>query len=179
MDTITLFHGSQRWQGPPALQPAGKGKSDYGSGLNLTTSLDTARKYAKGGGKVLAFVLPADLTFANNTKIPLDESLEFLDTLPRLKHRKDIKDDLRTGAARVGGNPFAYQLENLLINYDALKGEKGPALARFLVSQGVDASIVSHSAEDYLILFNLDKIIRYYPVAPSELQDSPRISRQY
>jgi hypothetical protein len=176
MEPIVLYHGAQRWQGPPRLQPAGKNKSEMGSGLYLTTSYATARKYAKGGGVIMRFFLSPDLTFANNTKVSLLAAKGFLRSLPRLRGRDAVLADLEKGAERVGGEPFAYMLENLMLFHGGLKGDKGPALASFLVEQGIDASLVSHSAEDWVVLYNLDKILSYGRVSPEEADyDRPRI----
>lgn len=160
------------------MQPAGKMKSEMGSGLYLTTSYETAKKYAKGGGTVLRFFLDPDLTFANNSRVSFEAASTFIDGIPRLRHKAEIQGDLQRAADRVGGDPFAYMLENLMHNHGALTGEKGPMLARFLVEQGIDASLVPHGDEDWLVLYNLDKILSYEKVPKKEVVwDLPRIRR--
>jgi hypothetical protein len=176
MQPITLYHGSHNWEGPPALRPAGKGKSEMGSGLYLTTSYNTAAKYAKGGGKILRFLIDPDLSFANNTKVSLEEAERFLQELPRLRGRPQILKDLHAAATRIGGDPFAYMLENLMLFHKGLTGDKGPALASFFVEQGIDASLIQHHGEDWVVLYNLDKILSYRPVSSKEpVEDAPRI----
>jgi hypothetical protein len=175
---LVLFHGAHRWTGEPELRPAGKDKSNHGSGLYLTTSTDTAGRYAKGGGQVLRFEVQP-LVFADEVRIPLETVVAFVKSLPRLKNKQAIVDDLRRYAARVGKDMMpAYVVENLMQNNDALKGAFGPALAAFFVEQGVDASLVTKGNEDWVVLYNLDKIESYRKATPAELlRDSPRVVR--
>lgn len=173
LDSLVLYHGAQRWEGPPRLQPAGKNKSENGSGLYLTTNPDTARRYAKGGGSVLIFELDPDLRWADQVRIPHQEVLLFLRALPRLKHRDRIEADL--AKYEPVGVP-AFVLENLMLFHGALVGDKGPALAEFFVSQGIDAGHARQSAEDWVVLYNLDKIRSYRKVTPKEaVTDSSRV----
>jgi len=175
---LVLFHGAHRWIGEPELRPAGKDKSNHGNGLYLTTSTDTARSYAKGGGQVLRFEVQP-LVFADEVRIPLETLVAFVKSLPRLKNKQAIVDDLRRYAMRVGKDMMpAYVVENLMQNNDALKGAFGPALAAFFVEQGVDASLVTKGNEDWVVLYNLDKIESYRKATPAELlRDSPRVVR--
>lgn len=175
---LVLFHGAQRWTGAPELKPAGKNKSEAGSGLYLTTSTDTARKYAKGGGQVLRFEV-APLTFADEVRLPLVTVEAFVQGLPRLKHKQAIIDDLYRFVERTGKSELpAYVVENLMHNHGALTGAFGPALAQFFVEQGVDASLVTHGSEDWVVLYNLDKIVSYRKATQAEqLQDAPRVRK--
>jgi hypothetical protein len=175
---LVLFHGAHRWTGEPELRPAGKDKSNHGSGLYLTTSIDTAGSYAKGGGQVLRFEVQP-LVFADEVRIPLETVVAFVKSLPRLKNKQAIVDDLRRYATRVGKDMMpTYVVENLMQNNDALKGAFGPALAAFFVEQGVDASLVTKGNEDWVVLYNLDKIESYRKATPAELlRDSPRVVR--
>lgn len=176
---LVLWHGSHRWEGPPTLQPAGKRKSENGSGLYLTTSAQTARGYAKGGGSVLRFEIAPDLVWAKDTSMDLGTAIGFVRSLPRLKNRKAIEADLERVAGRSrDGRVWAPVLENLMHNHGALTGDKGPALARFFVGLGIDASLVEQSDEDWVVLYNLDKILRYEKVPAGEAVDSPLLRRR-
>lgn len=173
-EPLVLWHGSQHWEGPPTLQPAGKRKSEHGSGLYLTTSADTARKYAKGGGSVLRFELDPNLSFIGMTTIDLQTAIDFVRSRPRLKNRAAIEDDMRRVAGRRPDNRLlAVAVENLMANHGALTGSHGPALAQWYVSLGIDASLVRQSNEDWVVLYNLDKIRRYERVPAGQAVDSP------
>lgn len=160
--TVTLYHGTHRWEGPPTLQPAGIRKSEHGSGLYLTFDPEPARRYAKGGGYLMQFEVDADLRWLEGVRIPLNVAEDFVLSRVGLRNRKALLADLRTHSDRMGhGEVLAAAVENLMHNHGALKGEHGPALARFFVSLGIDASRVSQSGGDWVVLYNLDKIRRW------------------
>lgn len=169
---MIVYHGSQRWDGPPRLQKAGKGKSEYGSGLYLTTSITTARRYARGGGKVIVFEVSDDLTWANEKRLPVMDMLDFVENMPRLRKRREIARDL---VERHGDDALAVVLGNLLSYYGALVGDVGPALASFFVAHEVDAEHVQFSAEDWVVLYNLDKIESFAPANRDVVDDAPRV----
>lgn len=178
MSTIVLWHGAHRWEGPPQLKPAGKLKSEEGSGLYLTTSEQTARKYAKGGGVVMRFEVDSNLKLLEDAKLDTEDAIRFVSSIPRLRSRQKVVD----GIMRVAGRQRdpkqipAYVLENLMVNHDALKGAAGPMLAQWFVSKGIDANLIRRSDEDWLVLYNLDKIVSYRRARPEEVRDLPRIS---
>jgi hypothetical protein len=78
--------------------------------------------------------------------------------------------------SRTGLLPAA-TLVNLLLYHQALAGQAGPALAEAYVERGIDAGVDHKGAEDWVVLFNLDKIAKYERVSPKELEDAPRIVR--
>jgi hypothetical protein len=183
INPLILWHGTHRWEGPPRLMPAGKGKSEHGSGLYLTTSPDTARHYARGGGNILRFEIDPDLVFLDEVEIDLADAFDLLNSIPRLRNRSKIIQDISRVSNRVGRQSVpGYVIENLLSAHGALKGEVGPAVARWFVSLGIDASVVDppmftrqNSDEQWLVLYNLDKVISYQRVARDETYDVPRI----
>ncbi len=178
-DFIVAYHGAKRWSGRPELKSAGKGKSEYGSGLYLTTSIDTARRYAKGGGRVMLFALDPSLTWLNDSKIPLDDSVAFVRSRKGLKNRSAIIDDLHVSAQRAGSDVIqAGALSNLMHYHGALTGAHGPALAEFYVSSGIDAELVNQSGEDWIVLFNMDKVEAYSFVDSRETRDLAPIKEQ-
>jgi len=176
VEPLILWHGSQNWQGPPQLQRAGKGKSEYGSGLYLTTSASTARKYAKGGGSILRFEIDPDLTTTDDAEIGVKDAVDFLSSIPRLRNKKKIADDILLNAQRRGKDSVhAFVIENLMSHHGALKGVAGPMLAEWYVKNGIDAAVVHHADEDWLVLYNLDKILSYKKTGSSDVQDVDRI----
>jgi hypothetical protein len=173
-----MLHGSKRWEGPPEIRPAKGDRVEHGPGLYLTASSDVARRYAKGGGKVMEFEIEDDVRWIDDVVMGLDEAIEFLRERPRLKHRDDIVADLRTAAARRGdGKVRAASLLNLMVNYKVVTGEHGPALAKFLVAHGADAEKTTFEGHDMVVLFNTDKVERWGPAA-SDIVDMPPVAEQ-
>jgi len=174
---LVLWHGSQDWEGPGAVRKAKTGSIMHGPGLYLTTSADTARKYAKGGGSVIRIELELPIRWLSTAKMPTADAVAFLRELPRLRHRKELLEDLKRAAARHGdgGEVWPGVVLNLMSNADAIKGDQGPALARFLVENGVDAELVQRSTEDWVVLYNPDKIVDHRKVPAGEAEDAPRV----
>lgn len=179
--TTFFYHGAHRWEGPPEIRKARKGQIEHGPGLYLTTSIDTARKYAKGGGVVLRFEVETPLRWLEDARIPQTEMERFvLHDMPGPRARRlKVIEDIRRHAARFGPDPALLTgvLVNLLLYYEVVKGDGGPVLARYLVARGIDAGHVDKSGEDWVVLFNLDKIVRFARVDPSVIEDAPRIMR--
>lgn len=183
--TIVLWHGSKRWDGPPRIVESRKGRVEYGPGIYLTTSIDTARKYSKGGGSVMRFEVARDLRWLEDSKIDYHHMLEFLRSRPRLRNRDKIIDDIgrylsrrRDGGFRGDDIPAAV-LVNLMVNHQAVTGEHGPALAEFYVANGIDAGVDHKGSEDWVVLFNPKKIVSHRKVPASErADDAPRVERR-
>ena len=164
--------------------PAGKKKSEHGSGLYLTTSAATARRYAKGGGSIIRFEIDDRIRWLDRLKITLALAEAFIDGQPRLRHREQVRADLHRYVERTGQDPIpASVLQNLLINHDALTGNHGPALAEFFVAQGADADYTrppmfgGNPDEEWIILYNLDLIRNWRRVTANESENAPRIRR--
>jgi len=161
-NTLKFWHGAQRWEGRAELRPSRAKSYECGPGLYLTNELSTARGYAKGAGQTVLIELDPQVVLLEERTLSLDEMLEGLASLPRVRGRKEIADGLRQAAERhpSGQMPACYLL-NWCVNNDALGGESGPALARFLVSKGIDASVYSRPGdEDWVVVFNMEKVRR-------------------
>ena len=179
---LRFWHGGQRWTGTPELRPSRAKSYECGPGIYLTTRLATARKYAKGAGQTVLMELSPDITLLEDTSLSLDELLEGLAQLPRVRGRKDIEQRLRENAQRhPDGQLPAIYLLNLCVNNDALGGDTGPALARWFTSKGIDASLNSKSNEDWLVVFNPAKIQKASVLkgeAPWDIGDLPLFKEQ-
>lgn len=184
---IILWHGSKRWEGPPRIVESKKGRVEHGPGLYLSTSAETARKYARGGGSVMRFEIEPNLRWVENVEIPFEAMVRFLHGRARLRSRQAIVQDvgvyrLRVSEARKrpGKNTEmipAAVLVNLMVNHNAITGEHGPALVEFLVANGVDAGIDHKGSEDWIVLFDLSKVRSYKKVPAGEAVDAERIKR--
>jgi len=135
---------------------------------------------------VIRFEVEPDLRLLESTKVPVEALKSFVRSTPRLKAREKIFADLWANARRVAARTGeddqkvaipASVLVNLMVNYRAIGGEPGLALSRFLVSLGVDADLISQGLEDWVLLFNLDKIRSWKKVPAGEAVDSPRLRR--
>lgn len=190
--TLVLYHGAHGFTRlEDEVRPSPLKKMAWGPGFYLTTGLATARKYAKGGGRVLRVELDPSIVLLGTratvtTRFDLGELLAFVATLPRKK--KEIAADLRRveERAREHGTSgiFAEALVNLAHNHGALAGEAGPLIARFYVAHGVDGA-VEHSRgyagnEDWIILWNMRKVRSWrFLERGEEPPDSPRILAGY
>lgn len=186
---IVLWHGAHRWQAPPEVRPAAPTSSEHGPGIYMTTSSETAREFAKGGGSLVRFELDPNLTLIEDVWIPLDDALDFVRSRSRLRRRRELEEDLRRVAARYrqgqiargtyrGTGPLtmpASVLVNLFVNYRLITGAHGPALARFLVERGADADVVTRGTDDWLVLFNPKKIQNWRVVPYGQSEDAPRL----
>lgn len=186
--SIVMWHGAHRWEGPPEVRTKTPTSAEHGPGIYMTTSVDSAREYAKGGGVLVRFEIDPAIRLLEDVQLQLGDAVEFVRSRPRLKHRGMIVSDLEANAERMrpreirlgrasAESPltiWAEVLLNLFVNYRVIAGEQGPALARFLVSQGVDASVVKRGSDDWLVLFNPDRIRNWKIVPAGKAEDAPR-----
>lgn len=166
---LIFFHGAHRWSGPPRIQAAPSKAMEHGPGFYLTSDESTARAYAKGGGIALRFEIDPHIRLLQDARLNVGDMLDFARTTPRIKSRKGLIADLLDAHARALANGKstvpAVVLVNLLHYYKSLTGDIGPALAHFYVAHGIDADLVRPSGarleETWLVLYNLDAILRY------------------
>jgi len=165
--TVTLWHGAQRWTGPPRILPAKTHKDvEYGPGFYLTTSPEVARKYAKGGGRLLRFEVETPLVWVDSVRVPAKDVIRFVREVPRLKQRKALLDDVVEHALRAEqagrSGVVADVLGNLMNYYKTDHGEPGVELVRFYLDHGIDAARVTRKGlagqDEYVILYDLSKI---------------------
>lgn len=172
MKNLVLWHGAQRWSGPPEIRPAKSMKDvEYGPGFYLTTDVDVARSYAKGGGVLLRFELQPNLRWLDDARIPYSEMAAFVESIPRLRHKKEILADLARNQERTGKvDGAAAVVGNLMHYHEAVAGESGVHLVQFYLYHGIDADRVTGKGlrgdAEYVVLYNLDKIVRYERVKP-------------
>lgn len=153
---MILYHGGHRWEGPPTIQQHRRGHAEHGPGIYLTTSWETANKYAKGGGAVYRVTIDPPAGWAESTNISVTDVIEFVrGLLGRGARSKSTLESIERVRARMGGGHIpAFALIAIFVNADLASGKYGPPLAEFLVKHGVDASLVTQGAEDWVVVFN-------------------------
>jgi hypothetical protein len=177
---ILVYHGG-RWEGTPEVQRGRAKRTEHGPGIYFTTALETARKYAKGGGTVKRATIAPNLRWIGDAKIPLAEAVGFVRSQPRMKNKAAVIADLERNAARLRSDTIdADVLVNLGVNHDALVGDASPAMARFLVDHGVDASLARMSGnagadEDWLVIFNPRVILSVEEIGKNAPWDLPLV----
>lgn len=180
---VALYHGARRWSGAAEVRAGRAGHVEHGPGIYLTTRYETAAKYAKGGGRVLKIHLSPRLRWLEDAVLPVSDATDFIFHL-RTGKRKEIFRDLLAAAVRTATrfgaeHVAAGTLVNLIVNAGAASGQNGIALAQFLAQHGVDASHVTQSGEDWVVVFNPRVITRVEEVSPrGEIEwDLPRVRR--
>jgi len=138
---ITLWHGGKDLQYDyQEVVAHGKGRWEHGPGLYLTNDRSIAQKYAKGGGRRLYWVT-IGITGAHSmedTTIPLNDAVLFVERNVKGALRKKVIDDLMTNYERRGNKLFADVLVNLCLNLEAIQNSKTNLLRQFLIDHGID-----------------------------------------
>jgi 8-oxo-dGTP pyrophosphatase MutT (NUDIX family) len=164
-EPLVLYHGAQRWEGPPEIVAHRKGHAEHGPGIYLTTSYETAARYAKGGGSVYRMELRPGVRWLQDASLEKGPVVTWLKGLPRLRGKERLVAGVERVASRMGDTFPAEILVNQFVNEGASSGQHGPALAAFLVTNGVDASLTSPPmfggtggahGEDWVVVFNPD-----------------------
>ncbi len=156
---VTLYHGGRNLEfNYRDMIIHKKGRWEYGPGLYLTTHKETARKYAKGGGRVYDVTVELNNDI-KHTEISLDSAIEFIKRYCLKSKQAQIIDDLKSNLNRLG-KLYAYVIVNLCINLDALPQSKTPFLRKYLIENGVDYAIDRYhlSNEFVVIVYNPDII---------------------
>lgn len=156
-----LWHGAQGWGDALEVRSCRKGSYEHGPGIYLTTKLDTAKHYARGAGCLVEFELAPTTRWLEDSHIEIAAAVGFLNDRSGLRHRAAIINDLNRNLERMQQRDptttkiWAPVLVNLCVNHEALTSDHGPALARFLVEQGIDASHANAKYdESWVVLFN-------------------------
>lgn len=158
MKTITLLHGSKKFTGKVEIRESKKGHYESGVGFYMTTSYNTARKYANSSHNVMTVTLE-ELTFLSaQHKLSVDDFLDFIDSQYRMKGKNKVMREFYNYVESDNTMKVQHFI-NLLVMNESLAGKTGVNLAKWLVEKGIDAVIENHVNQDWVILFNAAKVI--------------------
>lgn len=162
MQNIHLWHGSQNWSGIPDVQPIKSKSYECGPGIYTTTSLDTAKTYAKGSGSIIAIEISSETKWISDVEVSLDSMRDWVRNEPGLRRKTRVLNEFddyeRIGVAK---KITATLLVNFCVLHEALTSKNGPSLASWLTSQGIDASLqTAKTGEDWVVIFNPKIILR-------------------
>jgi len=184
---VKFYHGgSSLFNNEPKIMNTKKGRYEYGPGIYLTTSYDTARKYATGN-KVVHLVG----IYANKIVLPIDIKIDLGDSIQLIskkismspKIREKMISDLKRSFER--GHLTTNTVISLLVNNEALRGSAGTKVAEWLSEQGVTADFNRMSNEEWLVVFNpsiisSSSIVSIKQVGSTEFPyDLPLVSKDY
>lgn len=187
MGNLKVWHGSQRWSGTPEIRPSRKGSYECGPGIYCTTSLGTAAKYARGGGRVVRFHIDPGIAWLEDAKMPFDEVMRFVESSTRLRKKRVLARDLESCYDRrdhlhfEGLVPVSF-LVNLAVNNDCLSGQGSRELANWLADNGIQASLVKNSGEDWVVVIDPRIIVGHDVLSAKDIDwtadQLPRIDDQ-
>jgi hypothetical protein len=183
MITLTGWHGSHNWSGPPEIRPPRKGRYEYGCGIFITNICERARQYAKGGGTLLRMTIILKEPPIAHT-VSLEELINFVQDCPGLRHRKNIIADLNDAAELSSRRILsAENLNNLIVNNEALTASSAPHVAKWLSDHGMPVSYNKIWAmEEWMVVFNPAVITNVEAIRTKEIdwpnRDYPIFSEQ-
>lgn len=174
-----LYHGGRglEFGGHREILGNKKDAFEYGVGLYLTTSYMTARKYAKGGGKVYAITIHLEQKYnIFNIMGDIESVKHFVNQYCIKEFRPKIINDLTKHI--IDGKVNVNYLVNLIINYRALQASKTVELRKFLISNGVKYSIEHNfrgaSAQEDIVVVIDPTIIEHVAIVPASNNDYDR-----
>jgi hypothetical protein len=174
INTFQMYHGGKKWYTTGEINPIKQGRYEHGVGIYLTNNYETARRYAKGSRVVSLININKNFTDINKVSLDTTEMFNFLMGVNRLKNKNGLISDLKSYIERNNTNIITADiLNNLVVNNESGAGQGGVEITKFLVSKGVDASLVYQSGKEYwLVVFNPKIIISYKYVDPKTINNS-------
>ena len=160
---LTLWHGGRNLESTyNEIKPSATGRWEHGPGLYLTNHLDTAIKYAKGGGKTYKVTIDFNPEKSiGRVSIELDTAIKFVKNTAKKSTVAEIVEQLNENSER-SGTPGKINIEtvlNLLLNYNALTPAKTVLLAEFLIENGVQYGVTRYGGRDEVVVIVYDRSI--------------------
>lgn len=168
-NTMTFWHGGNLDDISYDLTAQKSGKYQYGPGLYLITEYMEAIKYSKGNRKLYMVTVQMG-TDLEDSSINADTVKEFINTYAMVAKRKTILQALEK-RIDPNNNVPASIVNNLLINYDAIKPAYTKYLKQLYMDNGIDYQIVNNPfgwGETMMILYNTRKIVDITRVNPKD-----------
>lgn len=187
-NVIQLWHGGRDLEySRKEFQGANKNRWEHGPGLYLTTHYETARDYAKGGGKTYLIEV-AEGNFIHETQIAIELVNDFVSRYVIGKKQKELLECIYDNMHRKNSTTHinAENFLNLVFNLQAIQTPKTRELNSFLVEQGVDYGWVSNFKgrnETVLVVYNFEQIKKISPVIAKNVDltqyELPFFNREY
>jgi hypothetical protein len=176
---ICLYHGG-RIVGDVDIRTKAKSMA-YGPGLYLTTSYWTARKYRGGNGFVYRICIDGGLRWAHQVRLNGPQIDLFLASIPKLKWRREVGNDMRRLRARRPDDTVSMvAVMNTLDIHQSYGASVAQNVLKALVTFGVDATLVTGANsgnEDWVALHNA-AAIRSITKLDGPEPDAPRIKEE-
>lgn len=169
-NTMSFWHGGNLENYEDVISQK-SGRFQYGPGLYLTTKYDDAIKYSKGSRK-LYLVTVYKGNEMDNSSIDFDNVILFIKKYVIKSSQNEIINAL---SKRVTNNTVpSFILNNLIINFDAIKPGNTKYLRQFYIDNGIDYNIVDNAFgwhEKMMVLFNMKKIKNIQVIRPNDKID--------
>jgi len=167
---VKFYHGGTAWKfNKPIVMPTKKGRWECGPGIYMSTSYNRAKDYA-GGNKIVQLIeIDANkITLPNEVKVELNDVMNLISSI-RIKNRQQLTQDLKNRFKK--GHDRADTVINLLVNNEALSGDGGPIVAKWLSDHGITADFNRFYSEEWLIVFDPSIIIKATKVDPKSVKN--------
>lgn len=145
------------------------GRYEFGPGLYMTTKYSDAVKYAKGSRKLYKITVEKGNDL-DDIRINFDKIKNFLSKYVVKNKISDIMFYLEKRVDENNNVP-ANILNNLIVNYEAIKPANTKYLVSFFVENNIDYNIVNNAFgwhENMLILYNMRKIKNIKRIMPND-----------
>lgn len=157
VNTMTFWHGGNLDSYDDNISQK-SGRYEYGPGLYLTTSYDVVKKYIKGGRKLYKVTVSKGIDL-DDSYIDNNIVLDFIKKYVIKSKQNEIFERLKS--REKNGKLSAFILNNLIINFNAIKPSNTKDLRQFFIDNDIDYNIVKNPfgfGETMMVLFNMDKI---------------------
>lgn len=177
---IVAYTGTQVWTGKPEVRPSAGKRMAHGAGLYFTTSLQTAKKYGKGSRTVLRVEIDPSIHWLEDAVAPTNVLVTWVaQSKMKTSVKTKIVDDLIERGTRGAppGHARVSSLVALMVNYGAVSGQTGVALAEFLASLDIGGDLIQRAGEQWLVIFDPSKVLRWRRVTEEDPWDLPPVKR--
>lgn len=163
---ISMYHGGRSLENSYNELKQNKSKQmEHGPGLYLTNYYSTARKYAKGGGKVYKVSFIQTNNDIEKTTLELSSVIKFISST-RFPHKKELLEYINK---KYNQTIKAEHFLNLLVNFECLTPSTSSDLRIFFIENNIDYSVVENyggfNDQTVVVIFN-PKIIKKVEIVP-------------